>query len=197
MSLHCDLQSFLMKHWIMMMHHYGKFSYRRFRHSEHVFQMNILNLWCDSDFEHSNPIFSQDTSAYDHEPLLAKGSAVKNITETVIFWLKWALTPANQSFCMKLWLMIMHHHTKFGYEKLRDSDDIIQTNGQTDKWFQPPPPPLNTCTHKWSIQEYKSGYHTLHWYIHHIYIWNNDGIIFNKIQEEKQSKSEEIHVDSV
>ena len=38
------------------------------------------------------------------------------------------LKIANKSFPMTLWLMIMHHHTKFGYKKFSGSEDIICKN---------------------------------------------------------------------
>ena len=38
------------------------------------------------------------------------------------------LNITNQSFCVELWLMMMHHYTKFTYKIFGDSDDILQTN---------------------------------------------------------------------
>ena len=35
------------------------------------------------------------------------------------------LKAANQSFCMTLQLMLVYHHTKFGYKKLSGSEDIV------------------------------------------------------------------------
>ena len=55
----------------MMIHHHTKSG-----HKGSVIQIisagqtltAILNLHCDFDFEHSNPIFSQDTPAYNDVP---------------------------------------------------------------------------------------------------------------------------------
>ena len=45
------------------------------------------------------------------------------------------LKTAKQFFCMTLHLMIIHHHTKFSYERLSGSGDIVQTkSGQRDRW---------------------------------------------------------------
>ena len=37
------------------------------------------------------------------------------------------LKTVNQFFCMTLWLMMLHHHTKFGNKIFRTSEDIIRT----------------------------------------------------------------------
>ena len=54
--------------WLMMLHHHTKFGNKMFCDSENIIQTNIywhLNLRCDLDLERSNPIFQQDTLAYD------------------------------------------------------------------------------------------------------------------------------------
>ena len=38
------------------------------------------------------------------------------------------LKTANQSSCMILWPMMMHHHTKFGYRRFSSSENIVQMN---------------------------------------------------------------------
>ena len=54
-----------------MMHHYTTFGHKRFDGSEDISKTftDILNRRCDLDVEHSNPLFSQDTTAYDDVPL--------------------------------------------------------------------------------------------------------------------------------
>ena len=37
------------------------------------------------------------------------------------------LKTVNQFFCMTLWLMMLHHHTKFGNKMFCSSEDIIWT----------------------------------------------------------------------
>ena len=60
----------------------------------------------------------------------------------------WALTviltlkTANQSSCMKLWTMMMHHHTKFGYRRFSIWGDIqmnIHWNSEPLMWLWPWP----------------------------------------------------------
>ena len=34
----------------------------------------------------------------------------------------------NKNYCTTLWLMMLHHHTKFGNKMFCDLEDIIQTN---------------------------------------------------------------------
>ena len=54
----------------MMMYHHTKFGYKMFSGSEGIIQtIEILNVCCDLDLEHSNPIFSLDTFTYDNLPL--------------------------------------------------------------------------------------------------------------------------------
>ena len=60
-------QSFHITLQLMMLHHHNKFRYKRLCGWEDV-DIDILNLPCDLDLEHSNPIFSQDTPAYDDIP---------------------------------------------------------------------------------------------------------------------------------
>ena len=38
------------------------------------------------------------------------------------------LKTANQSSCMTLWPMMLHHHTKFGYRRFSSRVDVIQMN---------------------------------------------------------------------
>ena len=49
--------------WLMMLDHHTKFSNKIFCDSEDInwTVTDILNLRCDLDLEHSNPIFPQDT----------------------------------------------------------------------------------------------------------------------------------------
>ena len=46
------------------------------------------------------------------------------------------LKSAHQSFCMTLWLMMMHQYTKSGLKRFTGSDDICQTN--IHRHFEPP-----------------------------------------------------------
>ena len=38
------------------------------------------------------------------------------------------LKTANQSSCMTLWHMMLHHHTKYGYRRFSSWGDIVQMN---------------------------------------------------------------------
>ena len=54
--------------WPMMLHHHTKFGCKRFRSSEDITRTNTetFNLSCDPDHQHCNPIFSQNTPAFDY-----------------------------------------------------------------------------------------------------------------------------------
>ena len=58
-------------HCPMMMHHHTKFAYERLSGSEDVVQrqtINNLNVCCELDLKHSNPVSSLDTLAYEDLP---------------------------------------------------------------------------------------------------------------------------------
>ena len=75
MSPRCDLdledsKQFLFRVtlWLILQHHHTKFGNKMFCGSEdntgQIF-IDIFNLQCDLDLERSNPIFPQDTLAYN------------------------------------------------------------------------------------------------------------------------------------
>ena len=89
----------------------------------------ILNLFNDLNFEHRNPIFSQDTLAYNDVPSKFGGTRIgssKDVKQTVIFQLHqpslgdldfeasklFFSTPPAHLWQSDQW--VMHHHTKFG-----------------------------------------------------------------------------------
>ena len=99
---------------------------------------DILNLHCDVDLEHSNPIFPQDTPAYDAVLSNQVGckltSTLEGTTEIVIFgcyklslW-PWHWTQWTNFFCMTLWITMLHNHTRFGDKMPCGSEDIVRTN---------------------------------------------------------------------
>ena len=71
---------------------------------------DIFNLYCDLDLGHSNPLFSQDTQAYDDVPSnydrLQNNLQFRRYSRNSDNLIMWALTvtltfkTANQSFCM-------------------------------------------------------------------------------------------------
>ena len=82
---------------------------------------NILNLRCDLDHERSNPIFPQDTPAYDavltYQVWLQTDKQFRRYSENnhiLAITLTLTLKIVNQFFCMTHHLMIIHHHIKFG-----------------------------------------------------------------------------------
>ena len=99
----------------------------------------ILNLSCDLDPEHSNPIFLQNTPVYDAKTKFGckQTSNLEDKVEIIIFWLYkpslwpwhcvWRSKTANQFFCITLWLKMLHYHTKSGIKMIYGSEDIIQT----------------------------------------------------------------------
>ena len=63
LTLNTVKQFFCITLWLMMLHHHTRYGNKMFCGSEDIIQQtfnNILNLHCDLDFEHSNPIFPQD-----------------------------------------------------------------------------------------------------------------------------------------
>ena len=55
----------------------------------------------------------------------------------------WHLLNIATHFCMALQLMMMHHHTKFGYKRLSSSHDIFWTKAEhTEKQMDMVLPPL-------------------------------------------------------
>ena len=76
MSPHCDFdledsnnnnKISHMTLWLMF-HHHTKFGNKLFCDLENIIQQtftDILNLCCDLELEQSNPIFQQDTTAYN------------------------------------------------------------------------------------------------------------------------------------
>ena len=71
---------------------------------------------------------------YIQSNLVAKRSAVRQIWQKQSYLIKWALTMtlnlkmANQSACMTVWPMMLHHHTKSGYRRYSSWGDNIQMN---------------------------------------------------------------------
>ena len=53
------------------------------------------------------------------------------------------LSTAKQSFHNTHWLMVMHHHTKFGYKRSSSSEDTVQKKAWTssDSTLPVSPPP--------------------------------------------------------
>ena len=124
---------------------------------------DILNLRCDLD--RSNLIFPQDRSAFDavlsNKVWLQTNQQFRRHNRNSHIWIILALAvtlttnTVNQFFYMTHWLIIMHHHTKFGKKWLSGSEDIKQTRSDTQtellwdrptEWFQYTPPPPNIYT---------------------------------------------------
>ena len=99
---------------------------------------------CDFDLEHSNPILSLKTLAIKFIYLSYLPSKYTSgcqkivrryIVETVIFWwykpslsdlaLEIATVLFHTTFCL---VIMMHHHTKFGCNRLRGSENISWAN---------------------------------------------------------------------
>ena len=98
---------------------------------------NILNLCCDLDLECSNPIFPQDTTASNvvlsnqvwlqTDQKFRRYSRNSHILVISALAVTLTLKTVNQFFCMTLWLMILHNHTKFNNKIFCGSEDIIRT----------------------------------------------------------------------
>ena len=79
--------------WLMMLHHHVKFGFKKCAVIQKISSgqtvTDILNLCCDLDLECSNPIFPQDTLAYDavlsNQVWLQMDQQFRDIVEIVIF----------------------------------------------------------------------------------------------------------------
>ena len=121
--------------WPMMLPHHTKFGDSRFSSWGNTLQMNIHwnsepFQWSWSGPQQSNPIFSQDSPVhlmmmYQQTKFSCKRiSSSDNILKShilIILSLTVTLTlkTANQSFRKTIWLMMMHHNTKFGGKKVQ------------------------------------------------------------------------------
>ena len=126
-----------------MLHHQSKFGYRRFSSWGDIIQMNIHwnsepFLWTWPWPQQSNPIFYQTVHLrmmYHQTKFRCKRiSNSDNILKSHFFFIILSLTvtlilkTAHQSFWKTIWLIMMHHHTKFGSKRFSYSENIIWTN---------------------------------------------------------------------
>ena len=133
-------QSCRMTHGPIILHRHDEFGTKRFSNSDDIIWTNAetLNLCCDLDLQHRYPIFWQNIPVNDdtlsNYVWLLKYQQFKQNSRKAYFLLIWAFTvtltlkTANQSFCMTLQVMKMHHYTKFGYKRFKGSQNISWTN---------------------------------------------------------------------
>ena len=95
----------------------------------HLEKYYVMSLHChlDTAMQSFNKIFQ--LMKMSHQSLVVKGSAVQK-TETVYSHYMRPkcdhdLVGSHLFFCMTLQLMMMYHHSKFGYKRLRNSEHII------------------------------------------------------------------------
>ena len=129
--------------WLMMMHHHTKFDW-----SEILFGQTfteVQNLYCDLD---QSNLFTRHSSLWTctvklswSPPKNQQFRTYNTLIELVIFdcmnrnSVTLTLKIETHFLYMTLWLIMMSHHTGFGYKWFSDAEDIIQTNV---KWnFQP------------------------------------------------------------
>ena len=84
------------------------------------------------------PFFQQDTLAYDavlsNQVSLQINQQVRRHNRNSHIFIIWALavtltlTTVNKFFCMKLWPIMLHYHTRFGSKMFCGSEDITRTN---------------------------------------------------------------------
>ena len=88
---------------------------------------DILNLRCDLDLEHSNPIFPQDIPTYDavlsNQVWLQTDQQFRRYSRSshilIVLALAVTLRIVNQFFCS---------HTRIGNKMFHGSEDIVRTN---------------------------------------------------------------------
>ena len=131
-------QSFCMTLWLIRIHQNTKCGNKMYSALADILWTNIntLTLRCDPDLECSNKHFHMTLwhlMMYHQFKFGWQGiNSSENIAERVIFFIIWALavTPTLKTatttkyFCVTLWLMMLHHHIKFGNKMFCDSEDI-------------------------------------------------------------------------
>ena len=122
----------------------------------------FLNKLCVSSFPIGSEIMPehQDIPAYDDVPWkhvwlqkdrqFTRYNYQRNNHILIVWSLAVTLTLkiANQIFCMTPWLMTIHNHTKFGYERLscsRDTDQKMFIGSKTNNENLPKWPALLCC----------------------------------------------------
>ena len=117
-------QFFCVTLWIIMLHNNTRLGNKMICGSVDVIQTftDILNFCCDLDFERSNPIFPQDTLAYDTIPpnqvwlqtdqQFKRCSRNSHILIILALAVTLTLKIVNPFFGMTIRPMIIHHHTK-------------------------------------------------------------------------------------
>ena len=92
-----------------------------------------MTVPCDNDLDHSNPLFHwnlwlmmiYDQPTFDWRRVISSEDTAETIIcfrDALIVTL--TLKTANQSFCMALWFVIMHHYAGI----FRGTEDIVWTN---------------------------------------------------------------------
>lgn len=139
---------------LMMTYHDTKFNYKRFIGSKDIIPTNVLNLYrvqrdiirviiiivqilnlgCAPDHDHSNPVVPQDALAYDGLPLkfscqIITSSEDTVLVQTVIFWLhdnpSLDLHLEDSTPCFLVDTpqpMMLQHNTRFGYKRCCGSE---------------------------------------------------------------------------
>ena len=123
---------------LIMMYQNTKFGNKMFGSLENIIwiDINILILRCDLDLECSSPIFRQDALAYDSLssdqvwlPKIQQFRRYSSQSHNLIIWalaVILTLKITDIFFRMTLWLILLHHHTKFGNKMFCGSDDNIR-----------------------------------------------------------------------
>ena len=111
---------------------------RRYRSHEHSLELwtSSVTLTSTTTQKSNNPLTRQSTLWWCaiKPSLLAEGiSSSENILKshiliTLFLTVTLTLKTANQSFWKTIWLMMMHHHTKFGSKRFNESENIVWTN---------------------------------------------------------------------
>ena len=138
-------QSFCMTIWLVMMHHNSEFGNKMLGCLEVIIWKNHLdNHWHFDPSLWPRPwmpqsfYFSQNTLAYNdvlsEQVWLLKNQQFRRYSRKSYFddmsphWDPYLYDSKQFLFCITLWLMMLHHHIKFGNKTFWGSEDIIQTN---------------------------------------------------------------------
>ena len=141
-------ESFCRTPQLIVMHRNTELGRKMFGGLENIWiYIDILTPHCDFDLECNNPIFPQDALTYDSLssnkvwlPKIQQFRRYSSQSHILIIFVSLCFEPSQQMsphydlenskqflFHMTLWLILLHHFTKFGNKMFCDSEDVIWT----------------------------------------------------------------------
>ena len=176
MNPHCDLElsnpKFATQHWLVIMHHLPSLGAKGsellepslwpwpWRHQSEIVTQHSGSWWCTT---YTKSVWLQKVSTNIQE------MRKKQVYSVLTIW-PWprivtlTLKSRTQPFCITLWVMMTHHHTKFSCTQFSGSEDIFRrtnwgvTHRHTDRrtsLFQQTPHKLSYVWGRGGINTYR------------------------------------------